>query len=82
MFCKNCGREIKEDSNFCLNCGCALSETSQNRMNVGGVEKQNADFNKKEVGKSLSVKSGILLIVAASFLFTVLTHYLISLFRV
>ena len=28
MFCKNCGTEIKEDSNFCLNCGTNLLQDS------------------------------------------------------
>ena len=29
MFCKNCGKEIKDDMKFCVYCGAKLSETVQ-----------------------------------------------------
>ena len=33
MFCKNCGKEITDESKFCSGCGCLQNE-SDNNLNV------------------------------------------------
>ena len=42
MFCKNCGFEIAEGSNFCQKCGCAVNE------NVASVNDELAKPAKKD----------------------------------
>lgn len=34
MFCKNCGKQIPDDSNYCPECGCALNSTNANSVFV------------------------------------------------
>ena len=37
MFCKNCGKEIPNDSNFCLYCGISLSNINTNEIIKKGM---------------------------------------------
>ena len=33
MFCKNCGKELKENQKFCPGCGCKVGATENNAQN-------------------------------------------------
>jgi hypothetical protein len=37
MFCKSCGKEIPDNSNFCLYCGISLSEVKTNEITKMGI---------------------------------------------
>ena len=67
MFCKNCGKQIDDDSSFCPNCGLATgkssntnTQTTQYTQNEPVVK---AERNLKETKK----KDSILSVVAAVF---------------
>ncbi len=44
MFCKNCGKEINENTNFCRNCGHSIRELATNKSTV--VAKASEDISK------------------------------------
>ena len=37
MYCPNCGKKVKEESDFCLNCGKMLKETITPHKNINGL---------------------------------------------
>ena len=46
MYCKNCGKEIKDGSLFCTNCG---AKTEENRKPVGETQE---DLMRRVIGKN------------------------------
>lgn len=54
MFCRKCGKEIKDDSNFCMACGAKVDEKVQIQK-----EKKNKKANKK-----IKVISNFMIVVA------------------
>lgn len=63
MFCKNCGKEIEDDSKFCPNCGTALNYE---------VRKQESPLNDNEIVLTLKPRfiwPAVLFVVVPSTLF-------------
>lgn len=54
MFCKNCGMEIENNSNFCPNCGYQLISFQKNTL---------FDFKQKQSGKNIFIYYIILLLL-------------------
>lgn len=45
MQCKECGKVIREESNFCTQCGAKVEITNKSKSE----QKDNAKFTKKEI---------------------------------
>lgn len=53
MFCRKCGKEVKDGLKFCTNCGAPLNQTS-NGINAGVSESSGTiDFRKNDNKKSV-----------------------------
>lgn len=52
MFCRNCGKELKEGSSFCSNCGFPVNENS-----VGMIPKASSNIGEESVNKELSLNN-------------------------
>lgn len=66
MYCKNCGKEIKDGMRFCPRCGKPVSQTTGGKKRTGGSGKKKPDMNKKLIAGAAAIVVVILAVVVGS----------------
>ena len=66
MYCKNCGKEIKDGMRFCPRCGKPVSQTTGGKKRTGGSGKKKPDMNKKLIAGAAVIVIVILAVVAGN----------------
>lgn len=59
MYCRNCGKEMKDGDRFCPNCGW----TKTVHQNPNGASNQNVGKNESKIG-AIQNKIGVLMLIA------------------
>lgn len=77
MFCKECGKENRNDSKFCVECGAPLHDYTKPKQDLIMPEeiekKQKAIKHKKNISKIFNYISLSLIVVAVTF--SILTFF-------
>lgn len=72
MYCYNCGKKIRDDSNFCYSCGAKIDAEKAEKETNKVSKTSKAKDNEKKCW-SVFAKIGCLMSIGAFFLFSFLT---------
>lgn len=63
MFCKNCGKEVKDNIIFCPHCGAVVEQKLPNQKSTDDLKKPNVN-DKKPLEKIIILAVGVFIIIA------------------